>query len=265
MERRTVGNIEVIALSDTIQSYPATAVYPAAGAELPAYSAYFDAEGKIALNFGCYLVTDGDTRLLVDTGWGPEYQGQLLGELDAAGVARDTVTHIIFTHLHGDHTGWNLDRATGQPLFPKATYLVPKGDWDHYSAVDPQPSSFTRDVVPLEALGRMQLVSGEHTISTALTAVPTPGHTPGHTSVAITSGSAQGFILGDVVLTRVDAEAPHFESSFDWDKPLAVATRKRILEQLVTSGALVGASHLPVPGFGKFVAKAGGGTRWEAV
>lgn len=263
MQRVSVGSVEVVALVDNVMAYPGTAVYPGAGEKLEQYRHYLDAEGKVALNFGCFLCVDGDVRLLVDTGWGPEYQGRLMDELAAASVEPGSVTHVLFTHLHGDHTGWNLDRASGQPLFPNARYLVPKGDWDHFGGEDsreaasqrttPKAGSFVRDVEPLEAMGVMELLDGERTLSGALTAVPTPGHTPGHTSLAISSGGERGFILGDVVISPIDAEEPGMRNSFDWDHEIARKTREATVSRLVEEGALVGASHLPAPGLGRFV------------
>ncbi len=83
MERKTVGDYRVIALVDTVQAYPATAVYPSAGQALAAYAGLFDADGRVTLNFASFLVVGGGQTILVDTGWGPEYQGQLLAELRA--------------------------------------------------------------------------------------------------------------------------------------------------------------------------------------
>jgi glyoxylase-like metal-dependent hydrolase (beta-lactamase superfamily II) len=259
MQKTSVGSIEVVALIDTVQSYAATMVYPELGDTAP-FSAYLDSEGKVALNFACFLVRDGDTVLLVDTGWGPEYDGRMLAELAEAGVKPAQVTHVLFTHLHGDHTGWSIDRQSGKPIFSAARYLVPQADWEHYGAGD--SASFERDVRPLKAAGCMDLVSGETAISKSLTSIPTPGHTPGHTSVAITAGSERGFILGDVVLTPIDAEKPELESVFDGDRPLAVQTRKKTIQRLISENALVGASHLPVPGLGRFVVDRGG-QRWQ--
>ena len=105
MERRRVGAVEIVALIDMVQSYPATAVYPNAGDALSRFGGYLDADGAVALNFAAFLLIDGDERVLVDTGWGPEYQGKLPEELRAAGVQPDEITQVTFTHLHGDHTG----------------------------------------------------------------------------------------------------------------------------------------------------------------
>ena len=261
MERRRIGTVEVIALIDTVQTYPATAVYP--GAKLDRFAGYFDANGGITLNFACFLVIDGDQRILVDTGWGPEYEGRMPAELRAAGVDPSTVNVVTYSHLHGDHTAWNVDRASGAPFFPNARYLVPKGDWNYYAAQDPPPESFTRDMAPLEALKRMDLIEGEAVISQSMTALPTPGHTPGHTSFIIRSGGGLGCILGDVVLTHVDAEDPSLDTAFDTDHALARKTREMMIARLATDGSLVGASHLPVPGFGRFVVE-GSRSRWVA-
>ena len=260
MKRTTVGHVEVTALVDTIQAYPGSAVYP--GADLSPYAAHLDAEGRVPLNFGSFLVRDGALLLLVDTGWGPEYQGKLPDEMAAAGVAPEDVTHILFTHLHGDHTGWNFDRTTGRLRFANAKFLVPRLDWEHYAAAG--NASFERDVRPLEALGVMELVEGERVISAALTAIPTPGHTPGHTSVVITSGSERGFILGDVVISAIDAEDPSLDTSFDWDHAIARETRTKTVERLIADGSTVGASHLPAPGLGRFV-REGARQWWQAL
>ena len=256
MERRSVGAVEVIALIDTVQSYPASAVYPNAGSSLSRFGGYMDADGAVALNFAAFLLVDGDQCVLVDTGWGPEFQGKLPEELRAAGVHPAEITQVTFTHLHGDHTGWNIDRDSGMPLFPNARYLVPKKDWDHYAVQAPIPDSFTRDIAALPP-SQVTLIDGETRLTSSLTTLQTPGHTPGHTSVVISSNGERGFILGDVVLTPIDAEMPSLDCSFDWDNELARITREAIMARLASDRSLVAASHLPVPGFGHFVSSRG--------
>lgn len=252
MERLHVGTVEIVSLSDGVDSYPAGQVYPEAADALGEVSEFLTADGKVTLNFGCFLLrADGETTL-VDTGLGPEAQGALLDELAAAGVTTDAVDRVIFTHLHGDHTGWNLDRGTGRPVFANARYLVPQKDWDAAAGRDEPPASFARDVQPLEALGCLELFDGERVLSASLTALPTPGHTPGHTSIGIASNGERGCILGDAVVTPVDAARPEWRNSWDGDHAVAVATRRRLMAQLAEQSALVGASHMPPPGFGRF-------------
>ena len=266
MYKTSVGSIEMIALIDLVRAYPATMVYPDIG-DTSRFANYLDGEGGVALNFASFLLRDGGTTLLVDTGWGPENGGALLAELAEAGVKPAQVTHVLFTHLHGDHTGWNIDRASGRPIFSEARWLVPKADWEHYDqggrgGTGGESLSFERDVRPLEATGRLELIASETRISAGLTALDTPGHTPGHTSVVVASGGERGFILGDVSITPIDAEQPRLESVFDWDRKLAVETRIKTIDRLIGDGSLVGASHLPAPGIGRF--KRMEGKQWWA-
>jgi glyoxylase-like metal-dependent hydrolase (beta-lactamase superfamily II) len=256
MLKARIGSIEVAALVDTIAGYPAANVYPKAGDALDAYRHFLDPEGKVMLNFGCFLLRDAGTTVLVDTGWGPDQNGRLIDELADAGVMPADINVVLFTHLHGDHTGWNIDRATGKPLFANAHYLVPGGDWAHFSKRDPQPPSLARDIVPLLDAGVMDLIDGEHAITPGITAVPTPGHTPGHTSATVASGGERGYILGDVIISQVDLADPSFANGFDWDDAIARATRERVLGQL-SGSTLIGASHLPTPGLGYFIVEDG--------
>ena len=264
MHRTTVGNVEIVSLFDVYFGFDPHRVWPTAGAGLEAYRERLEPNGEIGLDCLCFLLrADGQTTL-VDTGLGPEASGRLMEELASAGVAPAEVDQVIFTHLHGDHTGWNLDRATGEPLFPRARYLVPRGDWDEQTTKSQPAASFIRDVAPLRVLDRMELVDDGFIVSPSLTAVHTPGHTPGHTSVAVTSGGEQALVLGDVFLTTVDVEEPDWSSTFDSDQDIARRTRHAILERLEGNGALVAAAHLRDPGFGRIV-RVEGRRVWRAL
>ncbi len=253
MQRTTVGNVEIVSLFDVYFGFDPHRVWPTAGSGLEAYRDRLEANGEIGLDCLCFLLrADGQTTL-VDTGLGPEASGRLMEELATAGVGPAEVGQVIFTHLHGDHTGWNLDRATGEPLFPRARYLVPRGDWDEQTKKSQPSASFVRDVAPLRPLDRMELVDDGFVLSASLTAIHTPGHTPGHMSVAVTSGGEQALVLGDVFLTTVDVEEPDWSSTFDSDQDVSRQTRHAILERLEGNGALVAASHLRDPGFGRIV------------
>lgn len=253
MQRVMVGTVEVVALVDMVDSYPADSVYPDAGSALDAYRDLLDASGNVAMSFSSFLLRADGRTILVDTGNGPEAQGQLMEELRQAGIAPGDIDTVVFTHLHGDHTGWNLLRESGGPRFPSARYLVPRGDWEHYGAQNPPPDSFTRDVAPLESLGALQLIDGEHTISPSLVTLHTPGHTPGHMTVIISSEGQEAYVLGDAFLSPVDVAEPDLVTSWDWAAEPVRATRRMLLERVGSSNALVAASHLTTPGLGRFV------------
>jgi glyoxylase-like metal-dependent hydrolase (beta-lactamase superfamily II) len=263
----TVGNATIIALSDTEQAYSARDVYlNVDDAALAPYRHLLDTEGKVLLNFGCYAIRADGRTVLVDTGWGPGMQGQLMNELAAADIAPESIDTVTFTHLHGDHIGWNLitEGGTPRPRFPRARYLVPEGDWRHYTAQPEPPARVKEQILPLADLGVMDLIGGDHALTPSVTAVATPGHTPGHLSFAIVSGGERAFVLGDVLISLVDTAQPDWSSHFDTDPDLARRTRHATLERLEREGALVAASHLPRPGLGR-IRRQDGKVVWEPV
>jgi glyoxylase-like metal-dependent hydrolase (beta-lactamase superfamily II) len=257
MKKARVGDVEVVALVDAMQGYGAAQCYPNAPDVAERYREHLTPEGHIPLTFACFLLRAAGRTLLVDTGLGPESGGKLLEGMQAIGVSPPEVDTVLFTHLHGDHTGWNIDRQTSRPLFSKARYLVPKGDWEHYGSREKPPGSFMRDVKPLEALGCLDLIEGEHSLGPSMTTLRTPGHTPGHLSVVIQSAGERGLIIGDVLVSTLDILEPSLQSSFDWDHGIAFKTRTAMLDRLEREQPLVGASHLPGDGLGRLLVSDG--------
>jgi glyoxylase-like metal-dependent hydrolase (beta-lactamase superfamily II) len=255
-ERVRVGEATIVHLSDTEQPYVAREVYPEAEeAVWEEYRGLLTADGQVILNFGSYLVQADGRTVLVDTGWGPGFHGRLPEELAAAGVALSEVNEVIFTHLHGDHIGWNLKMRDGRPVprFPNARYLAPEADWRHYTAL-PEPSVLFREqMLPLEGLGVLDLIGGGHVLSRSVTVESTPGHTPGHISVLIASAGEHACVLGDVAITPVEAHETDWMNRFDWNRHGARETRHRMLDRLERERALVAAGHFPKPGLGHFV------------
>lgn len=256
MQRVMVGNVEVIALIDMVSPSNAARVYAETADRLGEYEDLLDASGNFVLTFACFLLRADGRTVLVDTGNGPEAQGQLLAELATAGVHPDEVDAVVFTHLHGDHTGFNLDRASGALTFSKARYLVPRADWDHYRAQQPPPNSFARDVAPLEALGALQLIEGDHTISSSLVTLATPGHTPGHLAVVVASEGQHAYVIGDAFLTPIDVAEPDWVTTWDWMPTPVRETRRMLISRIQPSNCLVAASHLPA-GLGHLVMSEG--------
>jgi glyoxylase-like metal-dependent hydrolase (beta-lactamase superfamily II) len=129
-------------------------------------------------------------------------------------------------------------------------------DWDACRQPDVQPTRFPNApscVWPLLTLGLIELMHGEHTLTRHLTAVPTPGHTPGHMSILITSGGEQALVLGDAAHSPVQLEEPDWVSRADMDPDLTRRTRKALIERLERERLLVLAGHFEAPGFGRIV------------
>ena len=182
--------------------------------------------------------------------------GDLLNQLRAQGVSPQDVDIVAHTHLHADHVGWNIDHsgAAPKPYFPNARYLVPRLDWEHFTqprhlAVAPQ----VRDsVLPLEALGLMDLVDEGYRITDEITTLDTPGHTPGHQVILISSQGERAMIVGDAIHSSVQIRQPdwcagrgHQQAGQPPQSPCAIAARRR--RRLYRSGGTFssGAAYRP--------------------
>ena len=256
--KTAVGSVELVSLSDGHGDRDPVETFPDSKLEQwrADYPDLLDSSGHVHPRYGSVAVRSGGRLIVVDTGLqAPD--GKLLDDMRAKGVDRETVDLVVLTHLHPDHVGWNL--TDGNPTFPSARYLVPRSDWDYWT----QPSvlegaAHIRDqVMPLERLRIMDLIDDEYNITDELTTVPTPGHTPGHVSIVISSGGQRGFILGDVAHSPAQAHYTDWNPIFDVDQTLSRKTRHQILDRLESDGSLVSAGHFPDPGFGRFVRRQG--------
>ncbi len=102
--------------------------------------------------------------------------------------------------------------------------------------------------------GLVDLVEFGHRVTDEVVMEPTPGHSPGHQSVHITSSGAEALITGDVVHHPLQCAAPDLESAFDSDADAARATRRALLERYDGTEVLVIGTHFGGRGAGRLVA-----------
>lgn len=263
----TVGSAQVYALLDAYLINDG----PGFWAKVPLdarekYPEIFTPGSRLRHDVTLYLVVSQGRRMIVDTGVGanfPQYfqgqRGRLLEELRSVGVSPTDIDYVFCTHLHGDHIGWNFTVSREMkvaPTFPRARYFLPKADWEFFR--DPsrwERYSYVKELVlPLEQMmGQIELVQGEHRISAELSAYPTPGHTPGHQSLLLSSGGQRALFLGDAAHERAQVQETDWQPRADSHPDQGVQTRRRLMEWLAREELTVCAVHYPYPGFGKVV------------
>ncbi|HEU5320966.1 MAG TPA: MBL fold metallo-hydrolase [Methylomirabilota bacterium] len=261
-----VGGVEIVALSDGMLEFDLCNFFPSIPSDdWQGHEAHLTDGHKVRFNLGSYLIRSDGRTVLVDTGLGPRPTdtpdvpwGRLLRDFQDNGVRPEEVDMVVLTHLHRDHVGWNL-LAEGQrwvPTFPNARYWMSARDWEACHQPDVQPARFPNAptcVWPLAELGLVELMHGEHGLTPSLTAVPTPGHTPGHVSILVTSRGERALVLGDAAHSPVQLQEPDWVSRADMDPELTRRTRRALLERLEREEILVAAGHFAAPGFGRVV------------
>jgi glyoxylase-like metal-dependent hydrolase (beta-lactamase superfamily II) len=153
----------------------------------------------------------------------------------------------VFTHLHIDHIGWAS--AHGEVVFPNATYRCAPAEWDHFM-VDHRGAEADR-IDP--AADRFEQWEAGATIAPGLDTLSTPGHTPGSTTLVLSSGTERVMFLGDVVHCPVQLEDDEWGALFDVDPELARRTRTALAKELEGSDTRVSGAHFPELTFGRLV------------
>lgn len=172
---------------------------------------------------------------------------------EAAGAGRDSVTHVINTHLHADHVGWNTMEEGGAivPTFRKARYFLPRIDFDHVNSLyandkNAGVGSFADSVMPIFDAGQGELVEGEGEIG-GLKMTPSVGHSPGMFRLALESDGERGVFCADIFHNPIQIIEPHVNTSFCMLPDQARQTRRAFVEEMADTGTIVMPCHFGFP------------------
>ena len=263
MNSAKVGNFEIYSISDGYMIFQRDLFFPElSSAEWSPYPSYSLPEFE--MNIGSFVIHGPDKTILVDTGLGKldhhieqPVQQTLLSELEALKLRPDDIDIVFLTHLHLDHVGTNMTKENGvwKQTFPNAMYMVGRSDWEMFGRMVDKPGFqyIKEQVQPLLSSGSLHLIEGEITVTKGVTTIPTPGHTPGHTSLLIESEGEIAVIIGDAAHVPPQVEQTSWSPSPDRDKKLSAETRASLMDLIERKKALIASGHFPKPGFGKIV------------
>ncbi|MBV8137258.1 MAG: MBL fold metallo-hydrolase [Deltaproteobacteria bacterium] len=283
MSTWNIGEVKVSRIIESEAPWPGTWLLPDATPEnikkeaswlFPTFS---DEKGKLRMAIHALVLESQGKRIVVDTCIGndkvrsnPAWSNlklPFLDDLKKAGYTRDNIDIVVCTHLHVDHVGWNTTLENGKwvPTFPNARYLVGGTEWDYWSKSDNKDS---RDPVedsvrPVVDSGHAKLVDSDYRITDEVWLEPTPGHTPGHHSVRISSKGHDAVITGDLIHHPVQFQYPEWDDAFDSDLAMAKSTRRAFAEKYADRDVLVFGTHFATPSAGK-ITRSGSAFRFKA-
>jgi glyoxylase-like metal-dependent hydrolase (beta-lactamase superfamily II) len=273
--RHALGDAEVIQILDGIRAikFPADTFIVNLSKEqtLAAFEAAYMPGGIFRNPYCPTVVKSGGKTIVIDTGNGIGAITATKGEvghhranLQAAGIDVKAVDIVLISHIHGDHIG-GLKNPDGSPAYPNAEIKIPATEWSYWTnegnlAKTPKSNqgNFANVKKVFTGLKPTPFEAGKE-VAPGITALATPGHTPGHTSFVVASGSKRVLVQGDVALAPgVFVKHPEYQVMFDVQGDLAVTTRKKLYDMAVAEKLPVIGYHFPF-GTVSYVEKAGGG------
>jgi glyoxylase-like metal-dependent hydrolase (beta-lactamase superfamily II) len=216
----------------------------------------------VFLSVNAFLVEGRGVRALVDAGSGDTMGpglGKLPENLRAAGIALDSITHVLLTHIHPDHSNGLIDGA-GTAWFPKAEVVTQDVEMKFWcerdlaqAAHERQRGNMVRARAALAPYAKRtrRIGGGKAEILPGIHAQASPGHTPGHTMWIVDGGRDSLMIWGDTIhMAFLQLPRPDVAFIFDVDPELAVKSRLRLLDQVAADRMRITGMHLDFPGYG---------------
>jgi len=281
--RRLLGNFELTFCSDGTYLLDGGAMFGVVPKVLWARRTPADADNRIMLGLNTTVVRTGEHVVVIETGIGNKQspkmreihgnQERLPASLAAAGVRVEEVTHVVNTHLHFDHCGWNTtlgEDGVVRPTFPNARYFAAAGELAHgrlqlerdrvsYLAPNYDPLIASRQLILLDPNGvggfsaddlRLETPTGCSTapVQTSTEIVPGiwverfPGHTADMLAVHIESGGEHACYIGDLLPTHHHLD-PAWVMGYDLDPVTCIAERRRFYARAIPERWLVLFTH----------------------
>ena len=281
--RRSLGDFELTFCTDGSYLLDGGAMFGVVPKTLWSKRTAADADNRIVLGLNTTIVRTGRHVVLIETGIGNKQspkmreihanQELLPASLAAAGVRVEEVTHVVNTHLHFDHCGWNTTRnadGSATPTFPNARYFAAAGELAHgrlqlerdavsYLAPNYDPLIASGQLTLLDLPGALpaeDLLTGDDLKiprQTSAEIVPGvsverfPGHTLAMLGVHIYSRSIGGAeqracYIGDLIPTHHHLD-PAWVMGYDLDPLTCIQERKRFLERAIPERWLVLFTH----------------------
>ena len=223
---------------------------------------FMDSEGNLIMSIHALIIDTGEKRIIVDTCVGNDkkrnipswsnLQTNFLKDLKEAGYPKESIDLVMCTHLHVDHVGWNTMLVNNEwiPTFSNARYLIAEKEWRYWDANEdedlygPVIADSVRPIVDAEMV---DFVDDHFRLCKGVSLIPTPGHTPGHVSVLITSKKKKALITGDFIHHPVQMTKTEWCSSADYDQAQGQITRETLLEKYVDRDILIIGTHFATP------------------
>ncbi|ODT23590.1 MAG: hypothetical protein ABS54_10310 [Hyphomicrobium sp. SCN 65-11] len=216
----------------------------------------------VPIPFTVTIVRAGGRTIMFDSSTGGQMAptaGRFVARnLAAAGIQPSDISAVVVTHFHPDHIWGLMAKETNAQVYPNAEIIVPEAEYKHWTApelIEKVPEGARGAIRRIQATlptwkNIKQAAAGTEVMS-GVRSMATYGHTPGHTSYVVSSGSDSLIVGGDVTnIAALNLANPGWHLVFDSNPTLAEENRRKLYDQVVADKSVITGYHWGLPGAG---------------
>lgn len=206
----------------------------------------------------CLLVMKDDRRILIDTGLGNKRDekyyrlrhrfddGGIAQALSEKGISADSITDVLFTHLHDDHCGGTLVRNKDEVynIFPNAHFYCSEDqfEWAMHPNARESAAYFKENFLPLYNEGILTLIKEEGEWLVDISLRKMNGHTGGQLVPIIKYGRKTIVFAADFIPSMAHIPVPYL-AAVDIQPLISLREKETFLEEAFQNNYILVFQH----------------------
>ncbi len=222
-----------------------------------------DQQNRILMASNTLLIETNDRRIILDLGMGSNFTDKIkerYAVTDRLEISNpETITDIIFTHLHFDHTGglFVMDNNQTKAIYPNARYHLQKQQWEEAQKPSLKESNaYNAEDLNFLSKQKLNLIQGEREIIPGITSVISNGHTRGLQWLKIRTNRLTIAFVSDLIPTSHHLNLA-YHMSYEINAEVLLQEKQRFLTEAIREKYLVVFQHDPSFVVGQIIQNAG--------
>ena len=256
-----MGEYKITYLPDGEGAIIPTSYYGSTNDDWKKLKDYLNKKGEALMSFGSFLIEYKKEKILFDLGLGKQHYstpegygdgGELLNNLNKAGIDRNEITKVIYSHFHPAHIGWTTIEENGKRVltFPNAEYYSSKNEWDFWKDKTNEPLGIDLLTFKQPLEGVIKFIENDQEIIPNLFVKFEFGHTPGLINLVLNTDGKRMWFMSDMVHSDLQFENPQWCLVTDNNGERATKVRISTFDELAKPNTIIANGNFIEEAFG---------------